>query len=166
MHVRIIYLGPKVWWLRLSHNFIGDNGARALSTFLSQRTCPIYALDISDNKISLIGAHILSSALRDANRSLGVLRAQLNEFGEEGARSFISSIKNNSNIMVCDLPYHNIRPIYSQLHGVLNTNRRATFILARMELKGILGKGSTYAVNIILAYIHHDAFRSKQRAAL
>jgi Ran GTPase-activating protein (RanGAP) involved in mRNA processing and transport len=157
----------EVWWLNLRTNWIGDDGARMVAASLAKPRCKLYALDLSDNNISLIGANALATVLRDSNRSLGVVRAFQNEFSDEGAKNCVLALRRNPNLMVLDLPFHNVRSMQSTLLEGLLTNRRSTFIVARADLTQLLNRSpySDAVIKLILEYMAHDAFKTIKRPA-
>ncbi len=68
--------------LDLSHNRIGDAGARSFAAALSCRACALRALDLSCNVITSRGARRLAAAL-PANRALESLRVVSIALGDE-----------------------------------------------------------------------------------
>jgi Ran GTPase-activating protein (RanGAP) involved in mRNA processing and transport len=68
--------------LDLSHNRIGDDGARSFAAALGSRACALRALDLSCNVITSRGARRLAAAL-PANRALESLRVVSIALGDE-----------------------------------------------------------------------------------
>lgn len=67
----------------LSHNSIGDRGAKALAKLLASSKCVLEELDISDNMVGEEGGVVLGHALLK-NSSLRRLRMSLNNVGDQG----------------------------------------------------------------------------------
>ncbi|KAJ3065807.1 T-complex-associated testis-expressed protein 1, partial [Rhizoclosmatium hyalinum] len=73
--------------LDLSHNKIGDSGARGIAKVLASPTCLLTHLDISNNQIKQEGAHSIGKALQ-INSTLIHLNLRMNRLGDAGGADF------------------------------------------------------------------------------
>ncbi|KAJ3130579.1 Kinesin-associated protein 3, partial [Physocladia obscura] len=71
----------------LSHNKIGDAGARGIAKVLSSPSCILTHLDISNNQIKQSGAHSIGKALQ-LNSALIHLNMRMNRIGDTGGADF------------------------------------------------------------------------------
>ena len=79
--------------LDLSHNAIGDSGARAIAKLINNSA--LREVDLRDNKIAERGAKSLGRALR-TNKTLRSLNMRLNRFKDAGGRDFFRGITGNN----------------------------------------------------------------------
>lgn len=70
----------------LSHNSIGDRGAKTLAKLLASSKCVLEELDISDNMVGEEGGVAFGQALLK-NSSLRRLRMSLNNVGDQGMKN-------------------------------------------------------------------------------
>ncbi|KAJ3344930.1 T-complex-associated testis-expressed protein 1, partial [Entophlyctis luteolus] len=77
--------------LDLSHNKIGDSGARGIAKVLASKTSILTHLDLSNNCIQRIGAHALGKALQ-VNSSLIHLNLRMNRLGDAGGADFCACL--------------------------------------------------------------------------
>ncbi|KAG9283139.1 T-complex-associated testis-expressed protein 1 [Astyanax mexicanus] len=83
---------PSLLELDLSHNIIGDRGARALGKLLNRSH--LKQLDIYDNNIKGPGAQALAHAL-SKNTPLESLNLRLNQIGDEGGQALAQALLKN-----------------------------------------------------------------------
>ncbi|XP_072543503.1 dynein regulatory complex subunit 5 [Salminus brasiliensis] len=83
---------PSLLELDLSHNIIGDRGARAIGKLLNRSH--LKRLDIYDNHIRGTGAQALAHAL-SKNTSLLSLNLRLNQVGDEGGQALAQALLKN-----------------------------------------------------------------------
>ena len=81
--------------LDLSHNSIGDSGARAIAKLVNNSA--LQEVDLRDNKIAENGAKSLGKALRD-NKTLRSLNVRLNRFKDAGGKDFFKGISGNKSL--------------------------------------------------------------------
>jgi Ran GTPase-activating protein (RanGAP) involved in mRNA processing and transport len=77
---------PVLSELSLSHNAIGDRGARALGKMLTAGRCRLTHLALADNAIRAAGAQALAHALT-RNTTLQSLDLRLNRLGDDGGQA-------------------------------------------------------------------------------
>ncbi|KAJ3062382.1 Kinesin-associated protein 3 [Podochytrium sp. JEL0797] len=73
--------------LDLSHNKIGDSGARGIAKILAAPNSLLTHLDISNNQIKQTGAHSIGKALQ-VNSTLIHLNMRMNRLGDSGGADF------------------------------------------------------------------------------
>uniref|UniRef100_A0A3B4DTJ6 T-complex-associated-testis-expressed 1 n=1 Tax=Pygocentrus nattereri TaxID=42514 RepID=A0A3B4DTJ6_PYGNA len=86
---------PSLLELDLSHNLIGDRGARAIGKLLNRSR--LERLDIYDNQIRGSGAQALAHAL-SKNTSLLYLNLRLNRLGDEGGQAVAQALLKNGTL--------------------------------------------------------------------
>ncbi|KAF3702991.1 T-complex-associated testis-expressed protein 1 [Channa argus] len=91
---------PSLRELNLSHNLIGDRGARAIGKLLNRSKLEI--LNMCDNGISDPGAKALAHAL-SKNSTLLSLNLCLNQVGDEGGEAIGKALLNNNNLLHLNL---------------------------------------------------------------
>ncbi|KAL2082731.1 hypothetical protein ACEWY4_022549 [Coilia grayii] len=87
---------PALLELNLSHNLIGDRGARAIGKLLN-RSC-LHILSVYDNQIRGPGAQALGHAL-SKNTSLLSLNLRLNRLGDEGGQAIAQALVKNQTLL-------------------------------------------------------------------
>ncbi|KAI5090711.1 T-complex-associated testis-expressed protein 1 isoform X2 [Silurus meridionalis] len=87
---------PSLLELDLSHNIIGDGGARAISKLLNHSRLEV--LNIYDNRISGPGAQALAHAL-SKNTSLVSFNLRLNQLGDEGGQAIAQALLKNQTLV-------------------------------------------------------------------
>ncbi|KAL6486701.1 hypothetical protein MHYP_G00060930 [Metynnis hypsauchen] len=91
---------PSLLELDLSHNLIGDRGARAIGKLLNRSR--LERLDIYDNQIRGSGAQALAHAL-SKNTSLLYLNLRLNRLGDEGGQAVAQALLKNGSLQNLNL---------------------------------------------------------------
>ncbi|XP_036438696.1 LOW QUALITY PROTEIN: dynein regulatory complex subunit 5 [Colossoma macropomum] len=91
---------PSLLELDLSHNLIGDRGARAIGKLLNRSR--LEWLDIYDNQIQGSGAQALAHAL-SKNTSLLYFNLRLNRLGDEGGQAVAQALLKNSTLQNLNL---------------------------------------------------------------
>uniref|UniRef100_UPI003AAC4306 dynein regulatory complex subunit 5 n=1 Tax=Centroberyx gerrardi TaxID=166262 RepID=UPI003AAC4306 len=87
---------PSLRELDLSHNLIGDRGARAIGKLLNRSQ--LETLNIYDNNIRGPGAQAIAHAL-SKNSTLLSLNLRLNRLGDEGGQAVGQALLNNSTLL-------------------------------------------------------------------
>lgn len=112
---------PSLLELDLSHNLIGDRGARAFSKLLN-RSC-LETLNIYDNQIRGHGAQALAHAL-SKNASLVSLNLRLNQIGDEGGLAIARALLKNQTLVNLQLGANELtEPTATALSQVLVQNK-------------------------------------------
>ncbi|TPX69387.1 hypothetical protein SpCBS45565_g02479 [Spizellomyces sp. 'palustris'] len=88
--------------LDLSHNRIGDSGARGLAKVLGTSTTALEYLNVSDNKIGRHGARCIGSALMQ-NKTLKHLSMNMNYLTDAGGANLCSDLRGNDNLQNLEL---------------------------------------------------------------
>lgn len=92
---------PGLTELDLSHNLIGDRGARAVGKFLNNHS-QLVKLNLCDNDIRAAGAQAIAHALTK-NTTLDVLNLRLNRLGDEGGQAICRALLRNSTLSTINL---------------------------------------------------------------
>lgn len=92
---------PALEELDLSHNIIGDRGARAIGKFLNNHS-KLTKLNCSDNSIRAAGAQAIAHALTK-NTTLKFLNLRMNRLGDEGGQAVCRSLLKNSTLSEINL---------------------------------------------------------------
>lgn len=92
---------PGLVELDLSHNVIGDRGARAVGKFLNNHS-QLVKLSLCDNAVKSAGAQAIAHALTK-NTILQVLNLRLNRLGEEGGQAICKALLKNSTLKEINL---------------------------------------------------------------
>eukprot|EP00002_Diphylleia_rotans_P016133 TRINITY_DN3134_c0_g1_i2.p1 TRINITY_DN3134_c0_g1~~TRINITY_DN3134_c0_g1_i2.p1 ORF type:complete len:348 (+),score=71.92 TRINITY_DN3134_c0_g1_i2:272-1315(+) len=104
--LRVIATGlldnPTLTQIDLSHNKIGDRGARALAKVLDSPSCVITHMYLQDNVIHQVGAKALGQALKH-NVSLMSLNLRLNHLGDEGGKFIFEGLKSNCTLQLLNM---------------------------------------------------------------
>ncbi|XP_062406738.1 dynein regulatory complex subunit 5 [Sardina pilchardus] len=87
---------PSLQDLDLSHNLIGDRGARAVGKLLNRSR--MRSLNVYDNQIRGAGAQALAYALAK-NTSLLTLNLRLNRLGDEGGQAIAQALTKNQTLV-------------------------------------------------------------------
>ncbi|KAK3595522.1 hypothetical protein CHS0354_021623 [Potamilus streckersoni] len=87
--------------LDLSHNLIGDRGARAIGKFLNNHS-QLVKLNLCDNAIRSSGAQAIAHALTK-NATLLHLNLRLNRLGDEGGQAICRALHKNSTLREINL---------------------------------------------------------------
>ncbi|XP_075993863.1 uncharacterized protein drc5 [Genypterus blacodes] len=87
---------PSLMELDLSHNLIGDRGARAVCELLNRGN--LVTLNLYNNNIGGPGAQDLAQALTQ-NSTLLSLNLCLNHLGDEGSQAFVQALLENSSLL-------------------------------------------------------------------
>jgi hypothetical protein len=94
--------------LDLSHNKIGDSGARGFAKLLGTPACPLTTLNLANNKIGRVGAGSLGKSLQ-TNQTLEHLNLRMNHLGDEGGAALLSclvrSTSPNTGVSTCGLKF-------------------------------------------------------------
>ncbi|XP_028809153.1 dynein regulatory complex subunit 5 isoform X2 [Denticeps clupeoides] len=111
---------PSLSELNLSHNVIGDRGARALAKLLNRSQ--LKALNVYDNQIRGHGAKALASAL-SKNTTLLSLNLCLNCVGDEGGQAAARALLKNGTLVTLHLEANYMtEPTASALSRVFSQN--------------------------------------------
>ena len=92
---------PSLEELDLSHNIIGDRGARAVGKFLNNHS-KLVKLNVNDNSIRAAGAQAIAHALTK-NTTLTNLNLRMNRLGDEGGQAVCRSLLKNSTLCEINL---------------------------------------------------------------
>lgn len=92
---------PSLLDLDLSHNIIGDRGARAIGKFLNNHS-QLTKLNVSDNVIRAAGAQAIAHALTK-NTTLVDLNLRLNRLGDEGGQAICRALLKNNTLTTINL---------------------------------------------------------------
>ena len=92
---------PGLIELDLSHNMIGDRGARAVGKFLNNHS-KLTRLNICDNVIRAAGAQAIAHALTK-NTTLTQLNMRLNRLGDEGGQAICRALLKNNTLREVNL---------------------------------------------------------------
>ncbi|XP_046381825.1 dynein regulatory complex subunit 5-like [Haliotis rufescens] len=87
---------PSLIELDLSHNLIGDRGARAVGKFLNNHS-QLVRLNLCDNQIKAAGAQAIAHALTK-NTTLQFLNLRLNRLGDDGGQAICRSLLKNTTL--------------------------------------------------------------------
>ncbi|XP_074662310.1 dynein regulatory complex subunit 5-like [Tubulanus polymorphus] len=116
---------PGLVELDLSHNMIGDRGARAIGKFLNNRS-KLVKLDISDNQIRAQGAQAIAHALMK-NTTLTSLNVRLNRLADEGGAAICRALLKNSTLVEINLGSNEMtEPTAAMLSQVVGKNSTLT----------------------------------------
>lgn len=109
VRVLISYLldHPGLVHLDLSHNIIGDRGARAIGKFINNRS-HLTKLNICDNAIRAVGAQAIAHALIK-NTTLTDLDLRLNRLGDDGGQAICSALLKNTTLISINLGSNDLR---------------------------------------------------------
>ncbi|KAK6488904.1 dynein regulatory complex subunit 5 [Huso huso] len=86
---------PFLTVLDLSHNLIGDRGARAIGKLINERK--MKSITVYDNKIRAHGAQAIAYALTK-NTTLTSLNLRLNQIGDEGGQAIAHALLKNATL--------------------------------------------------------------------
>ena len=86
----------------LSHNKIGDSGARGIAKVLATPTVVLEDLKLANNKIGQEGAHSIGKALIE-NKRLKSIDLRLNHFGDAGGSTFFAALTKNKYLQSVDV---------------------------------------------------------------
>ena len=87
---------PSLTGLDLSHNCIGDRGARAVGKFINNHS-QLVTLNLCDNQIKATGAQAIAHALTK-NTTLLSLNLRLNRLGDEGGQAICRAMLKNETL--------------------------------------------------------------------
>lgn len=87
---------PSLLELDLSHNHIGDRGARAVGKLLNRSK--LQKVAVYNNRIRGPGAQALAHAL-SSNTALTFLNLRLNRIGDEGGQAVAQALMKNTTLM-------------------------------------------------------------------
>lgn len=87
---------PGLVELDLSHNAIGDRGARAVGKFINNHS-QLTKLNLCDNQIRTTGANAIAHALTK-NTTLKSLNLRLNRLGDEGGQAICRALLKNTTL--------------------------------------------------------------------
>jgi Ran GTPase-activating protein (RanGAP) involved in mRNA processing and transport len=90
----VVTRSPHVVALRASGNDLGNQGAAALARGLSNPTCVLQTLDLSDNGVDDEGSQSIAAMLK-RNASLQELNLSFNPIGDDGARRIAVALQKN-----------------------------------------------------------------------
>ncbi|XP_078466425.1 LOW QUALITY PROTEIN: dynein regulatory complex subunit 5-like [Lampetra planeri] len=94
--VRQLLDHPSLLVLDLSHNLVGDRGARALGKLLNRSR--LTALNLCDNRVGGHGGQALAHAI-SRNATLRVLNLRLNRLGDEAGQALGRALQCNSSVV-------------------------------------------------------------------
>ncbi|XP_036405655.1 dynein regulatory complex subunit 5 [Megalops cyprinoides] len=100
MIVRSLLDHPSLRELNLSHNTIGDRGAKAIGKLLNRSG--LEKLILCDNKIGGLGAQAIAHALTK-NTTLTSLNLRLNLLGDEGGQAIAQALLRNKTLVTVHL---------------------------------------------------------------
>lgn len=113
---------PGLEELDLSHNSIGDRGARALGKFLNGHS-QLVRLDLTDNLVRAQGAQALAHALLK-NRTLRQLSLRLNRMGDDGGQAIGKALIRNDILEDVDISSNELtEPTATVLAQVIVQNK-------------------------------------------
>ncbi|XP_028902948.1 dynein regulatory complex subunit 5 [Ornithorhynchus anatinus] len=111
---------PALEELDLSHNLIGDRGARAVAKLLNHSR--LRALNLSNNRVRAPGAQALARALAH-NTTLTSLNLRLNRIEDEGGQALAHALQTNDTLVVLHLGSNELsEPTATLLSQVLSVN--------------------------------------------
>lgn len=148
--------------LDLSHNAIGDTGARAVAKLMNNSV--LQEVDLRDNKIGGIGAKQLGRALRQ-NTTLRSLNVRLNRFKDEGGRDFFRGLAGNKVLRELNVSCNSLETLSAEAlcHYVDRNPSLALFDISCNELGEHAGRlllealdGNTILKGIDLRLCHFD----------
>eukprot|EP00842_Homolaphlyctis_polyrhiza_P004976 jgi/Hompol1/547/HPOL_005001-RA len=112
-------------FLDLSHNKIGDAGARGLAKVLATPSTSLKELLLSNNKITHTGSISLGKAL-SLNTSLSSLNLRLNHLGDAGGHTLCTALMKNKTLKEVDLSGNGLgTKAVTALCALLRKNGRA-----------------------------------------
>lgn len=113
---------PNLVELDLSHNSIGDRGARALGKFLNNHS-KLSKLIVCDNLIRSAGAMAIAHALTK-NTTLNMLDIRLNRLGDEGGQAVGRALLRNNTLTELNLSSNDLtEPSAAVLSQVVEQNK-------------------------------------------
>lgn len=86
---------PSIMELDLSHNLIGDKGARGIGKLL--QCSKLTKLNVGDNSIRAVGGQAIAHALTK-NTTLTILNLELNRLGDEGGQAMFRALLKNDTL--------------------------------------------------------------------
>eukprot|EP00058_Branchiostoma_floridae_P011740 XP_002597228.1 hypothetical protein BRAFLDRAFT_118129 [Branchiostoma floridae] len=111
---------PSLTELDLSHNMIGDSGARAAGKLINRSR--VVKMNLCDNKIGAPGALAIGHAV-SKNTTLKCLDLRLNRLGDDGGQAICKALLKNSTLTDLNIGSNNMtEPTASILSQVLTTN--------------------------------------------
>ena len=122
----------------MSWNGLSNDGARAISASLLERTCPLRSLNLECNRIGMLGAYALARALRQ-NRTLRKLDLTLNPITTEGVKAILKALINNYYTGVEQLEIRDV-PIEQAFVDLIDQIRRRRTKRASSEFSVIYGR--------------------------
>ncbi|CAL1536298.1 unnamed protein product [Lymnaea stagnalis] len=112
---------PGLIELDLSHNIIGDRGARAIGKFLNNHS-KLVKLNLCNNQIRVAGAQAIAYALTK-NNLLQYLNLRLNRMGDEGGQAITRALMKNRTLVEVNLSSNDlVEPTAAILNQVLSQN--------------------------------------------
>ncbi|KAL9958304.1 hypothetical protein ACROYT_G035304 [Oculina patagonica] len=113
---------PSLTTLDLSHNKIGDSGARAVGKLLNGR-CNLTSLNLCDNKIRSNGAAAIGHSL-GKNTTLTCINLRLNRLGDDGGQTICRALFKNNTLTQVHLGSNDLgEPTAAILSQVLVSNK-------------------------------------------
>jgi len=113
---------PGMVELDLSHNIIGDRGARAVGKFLNNHS-QLVKLNLCDNQIRVPGAQAIAHALTK-NNLLQFLNLRLNRLGDEGGQAISRALLKNRTLVEINLGSNDlVEPTAAILSQVVMQNQ-------------------------------------------
>ncbi|TPX61954.1 hypothetical protein PhCBS80983_g00814 [Powellomyces hirtus] len=95
--------------LDLSHNLIGDAGARAIATVFTNPSSPLTHITLANNKIGQTGGTFLATALL-RNPKLVQLSLRMNFLGDKGGSAIFTALRENTTLQQLDLSCNQLGP--------------------------------------------------------
>ena len=92
---------PSLLELDLSHNCIGDRGARAIGKFINNHS-QLVKLSVCDNQIRAAGAQAIAHALTK-NTTLTTINLRLNRLADEGGQAICRALLKNTTLVDVNL---------------------------------------------------------------
>ncbi|XP_019647867.1 PREDICTED: T-complex-associated testis-expressed protein 1-like [Branchiostoma belcheri] len=145
---------PSLMELDLSHNMIGDSGARAAGKLINRSR--IVKMNLCDNKIGAPGAQAIGHAV-SKNTTLKCLDLRLNRLGDDGGQAICRALLKNSTLTDLNIGSNNMtEPTASILSQVLTTNTTVRTINLSCNRVGPLEKISTNIPLKVTAHLISD----------
>ena len=137
--IRSLLDHPALEELDLSHNLIGDRGARAAAKLLSHSRLRV--LNLANNQVRAPGAHSLAHALGH-NSNLISLNLRLNCIEDEGGQALAHALHTNKCLTTLHLGGNELsEPTATLLSQVLTINTTLTSINLSCNHIGLVSQG-------------------------